>query len=255
MWTRPELKSRAKDSLKKYYWMAFLACIITSFLGGGGGGGIALESANSRDLSEGQFHLPTEMITGIFLISSMILLVVLIIAILYKLFVGNVVIVGQCRYFMESRLYQNSAKLEKLFFGFQRATYLNVVKIMFLRDLYNILWYLLLVIPGIVKTYEYLMIPYILSENPDMEAREVFHLSKEMMYHNKWNTFVLRLSFLGWYVLGALLCGIGVMFVVPYYKATEAELYAVLRSSNSYPLHGFGEAELVIDAEAYHEVL
>ena len=50
---------------------------------------------------------------------------------------------------------------------------------MFLRTLYTFLWSLLFVIPGIIKAYEYRLIPYILSENPDMNSDEVFALSKQ----------------------------------------------------------------------------
>ena len=45
----------------------------------------------------------------------------------------------------------------------------------------------------------------------------------------KWEIFVLQLSFLGWILLGSLLCGIGLFFVEPYVQATYAELYAKLR--------------------------
>lgn len=58
---------------------------------------------------------------------------------------------------------------------------MNSVKILFFRDLYTILWSLLFIIPGIVKGYEYRMIPYILAEHPDMEMKQAFALSREMM--------------------------------------------------------------------------
>lgn len=40
-----------------------------------------------------------------------------------------------------------------------------------LRDLYRVLWTFLLIIPGIVKSYEYSMISYILAENPEISRR------------------------------------------------------------------------------------
>jgi uncharacterized membrane protein len=52
-----------------------------------------------------------------------------------------------------------------------------------------------------------------------------------MMRGNKFDMFVLDLSFLGWYLLGTLCLGIGVFFVNPYAFATEAELYLVLRGN------------------------
>ena len=99
--------------------------------------------------------------------------------------------------------------------------------------------------------YCYLMVPYILAENPDMKAREALRLSKEMMDGQKWNAFVLGLSFIGWQLLGTLLCGIGTFFVQPYVDATFAELYAVLRGPYSGRLNGFGGEPFVQNYARY----
>lgn len=99
--------------------------------------------------------------------------------------------------------------------------------------------------------YCYLMVPYILAENPDMKAREALRLSKEMMDGQKWNAFVLGLSFIGWQLLGTLLCGIGTFFVQPYVDATFAELYAVLRGPYSGRLNGFGGEPFVQNNARY----
>ncbi len=66
------------------------------------------------------------------------------------------------------------------------------------RDLYTVLWTLCLIIPGIVKSYEYKMIPYILAENPRILRKRAFEISKNMMDGEKWNAFVIDLSFIGW---------------------------------------------------------
>ena len=100
---------------------------------------------------------------------------------------------------------------------------------MFLRGLYTFLWTLLLLIPGIIKSYAYRMVPYILADNPKMGADNAITLSRKMMDGNKFELFVLELSFLGWYLLGLLALGVGILFVNPYYNATEAQLYLVLR--------------------------
>ena len=62
-----------------------------------------------------------------------------------------------------------------------------------------------------------------------MDSKEIFRLSKPMMDGNKFATWVLELSFIGWYLLGVLCCCIGGFFVNPYYEATLAELYLKLR--------------------------
>ena len=108
--------------------------------------------------------------------------------------------------------------------------YMNVVKTMFLRGLFTFLWTLLFIIPGIIKGYEYRMIPYILAENPGIDSREAFAVSKQMMDGNKWAAFVLDLSFLGWQILSVFTCGIlSVFYVNPYVYMTNAELYVALK--------------------------
>ena len=114
-----------------------------------------------------------------------------------------------------------------IFDAFRSGHYVNVVLAMFLKNLFTSLWTLLFVIPGIVKHYEYLMIPYILAENPGMDRKEAFQISKRMMDGQKMETFILDLSFIGWILLSAITCGIvGIFYVNPYREATFAELYA-----------------------------
>ena len=107
---------------------------------------------------------------------------------------------------------------------------MNVVKTSFMKQLFIYLWSLLLVIPGIVKSYQYSMVDYIMCENPNMDYHRALELSKAMTDGENWHIFVTQLSFIGWYLLGVLLCCIGVYFVSPYYEATMAELYTVLRT-------------------------
>lgn len=130
---------------------------------------------------------------------------------------------------MESREAGRSVGAGRLGWGFGCGHYLNIVKIMFLRDLHNFLWYCLLYVPGIYKNYEYCMIPYILSERPDMDKKQVFALTKEMMDGSRLDKFVLEMTFFGWYLLGLMACLVGIFFVNPYYDATEAELYGCFR--------------------------
>ena len=63
-----------------------------------------------------------------------------------------------------------------------------------------------------------------------MDASRAFEISTMMTDGEKWNIFVLDLSFLGWNLLGSLLLGIGVLFVQPYTSTTNAELYAAMRA-------------------------
>ncbi|MCI1306293.1 MAG: DUF975 family protein [Lachnospiraceae bacterium] len=135
--------------------------------------------------------------------------------------------------FMLINLHQPS-DIKEVGFAFDR-NYKNTVSTMFFRDLYIFLWSLLFVIPGIVKMYEYRMIPYLLIDNPGMSRQEAFARSRAMMNGQKWRTFVLDLSFIGWNLLGAITFGIvGLFYVVPYQAMTNAALYERLRDGNPY---------------------
>ena len=185
---------------------------------------------------------------GFLLVLFSILGIVLLISLIVEIFLGNVISVGSCRFFMESRINRRSAGVGRIFWGFSCGHYFNIVKVMFFLTIKVLLWSLLLVIPGIIKSYEYHMVPYILSENPGMPAREVFARSRDMMYGNKWAVFVLDLSFLGWIFLAGgaamilesmtilnfvsfgMISLLPVCFIMPYISATKAELYGHIRN-------------------------
>ena len=92
----------------------------------------------------------------------------------------------------------------------------------FLQGLYIALWSLLLVIPGIVKTYSYAMTPYIMSEHPSLTANEAITESRRIMNGNKWRLFCLDFSFIGW----ELLCSVPLyaegFLVLKYFTGSEA---------------------------------
>lgn len=232
MWTRAELKDNAKKFFKYNYWPMVLVSLIMIFIGGGGG--ISFNYTVNNPQESDPFGLESTLGSMsnsqamTFLVTmAIVVLVVWIISAAVGLFVFNPLLIGAQRFFVVSH-YQK-ARLGELGFAFS-GSYLNIVKIMFLRSLYTFLWSLLFVIPGIIKTYEYMMIPYILAENPGIDSKEAFAMSKQMMDGNKWKAFVLDLSFYGWIFLSLLTCGIlSIFYVNPYYHMTKAELYVALK--------------------------
>ena len=251
MWSIGDMQRNGWPKVKIYYWSAFAVTLICSLLGGGAsrGGSVNTYREYREDihhsfsgLSPAALHMIITTLVGVFAIVG-------IAALLFKIFIGNPVVVGKNRFFMESRQSLQSAGIGKVFWVFGCGNYMNVVKIMFLRDLFTALWSLLLVIPGIYKGYEYAMIPYILSENPEADSRDVFAVTKDMMNGNRFQLFLLELSFIGWYLLGVLLCCVGGVLVVPYQEASIAELYSHLRSFiHGFPFNGYGgEPEVFYD--------
>lgn len=158
--------------------------------------------------------------------------VVWVVNVLFMVFIRNPFQLGSKKFFVDNHNEDINPSLGGLVISF-KGHYANTVKIMFLRDLYETLWSLLFIIPGIIKSYEYMMVPYILAENPDIDSREAFRQSKALMTGNKWKAFVLTLSFIGWTLLDGLTCGIlGIFYVNPYMAQTYAELYFALKEEH-----------------------
>ena len=151
-----------------------------------------------------------------------------VLAFAFKILVADPLIVGGKRYFLKARKGSNT-KIGVIKEGFQKEYWSNIAIIMFFKYLYNTLWNLT-IIGGIIKTYEYRMIPYILAENPKIKRKEAFKLSIQMMKGNKFSTFILDISFLGWSILSVLTFGLlNILYVNPYKAATIAELYSLLK--------------------------
>lgn len=111
---------------------------------------------------------------------------------------GGAVELGYARFNL--RLHdREDAETNELFSQFDRLGQGFLMRL--LRDIYLLLWTLLLIIPGIMMSYAYAMTPYILYEHPEMTANEAIKASGRMMDGKKWNLFCLFFSFIGWQML------------------------------------------------------
>lgn len=230
MWSREELKARAKLILKFNYWKAFLVTLIGAFVGGNSGAASSYYSSNySSQMNNGSYgyNFDFNIEPAIILFISMIILFASIIGLAFYFFVGGPFKISSAKYFVAQR--EQLGNLNYLSFGFSKGKYLNNVKAMAWSYLFTWLWSLLFIIPGIVKGYAYSMIPYIMAENPDMNYQQAMKLSMHMTQGLKGDMFIMDLSFIGWNLLGLMLCGVGIFFVRPYYAATIAEMYVFIR--------------------------
>lgn len=227
MWTRAELKARAKVALAQNYWKLVLVGAIASIVGSGHNSSV--EFNFSEETSGDILSSLGTMLPVIFGVAS----AGIIVAFLISFFVLNPIEVGTKRFFLKSLT--EDTEIKELLFAFDHG-YKNVVKILFKRDIKVILWSLLFIIPGIVKSYEYRMIPYLLAENPELTEEEAFRYSRQMMYEQKLETFVLDLSFIGWDLLSGITVGIvGLFYVQPYANLTNAALYDTLSTNHGHP--------------------
>ncbi|HQC83956.1 MAG TPA: DUF975 family protein [Bacilli bacterium] len=160
--------------------------------------------------------------------NRVITIVCIILAFIFYFMIRNPMIVGSHRYYLEERRYK--VKIYKIFFAFKYKKVLHISYILFVKTIYQLLWNLTIV-GGIIKHYEYKMIPYILAENPNVSLRDAFMLSKCMMDGEKLNAFKLDLRLLIWYVLDYFTYKlVSIFFFDAYKESIFSEYYMRVRS-------------------------
>ena len=124
------------------------------------------------------------------------------------------------------------ATAKDLFEGYNKELFPRVLTTTLLYYVYIFLWCLLLIIPGLIKSYLYAMTPYILKDNPEMKNNAAIEESMRMMNGHKLELFLLDLSFIGWALLSFLTCGIGFLWLAPYMNMARVNFYEDLKKAS-----------------------
>lgn len=114
-------------------------------------------------------------------------------------------------------------KIQDLFEGF--PDYTRIWGTQILMGLYVMLWTLLFIIPGIIKSYSYSLTNYILKDEPELKFNAAIERSMDMMNGHKFDLFYLHLTFIGWGILSLLTLGIGFLWLNPYMMTAQAQFY------------------------------
>ena len=91
---------------------------------------------------------------------------------------------------------KDSKYLTSNLFGTLKDNYTQSIAVLGLTTIYSLLWALLLLIPGIVKSYSYSLAKYIQMDNRDLRAEECIKKSMKLMKGKKMQLFLLDLSFI-----------------------------------------------------------
>ena len=138
-----------------------------------------------------------------------------------------------------------------VFVGFKEC-FAECVILQFVRSALIFLWSLLFIIPGIIKAYAYSMAFYISQESGGKKTwRECLEESKTLTDGYKGKLFCLDLSFIGWFILGALCFGIGILWVQVYHQQARAHFYEELKVIK----YGASEVEDAPKAEGEDDVV
>ena len=149
--------------------------------------------------------------------------------ILIQILINSIYTITMKRIFMEGRIY-DVIKTNRAAFLFKTKKTVKACITITLVKIYQYLWYFT-IIGGIIKSFSYALVPYIVTENPDIDANKAITLSRKMMKGYKWKLFTLYLTFIGWDILDIITLGLsGIFFSNPYKEAALAEFYALVRT-------------------------
>ena len=237
---RVQIKETAKALLKKNHWLCVGVSFIVTLLGGTTSSAptfsFNFSTTTSVDGPTDIQGLPSfipdmqEESIPLFILFFLVFFVIALFGgFAINAFVGSQVKVGSCRFFLKHRK-NHPVEVGELFKSYSDKTFINVAKVSIIKNLSIFLWSALCVIPGIIKTYEYAAVDYILSVNPSMDYKRALDLSKRIMNGHKMELFELQFSFLGWHLLSIFTCGLlSIFYVMPYQLIAEAEFFAYVR--------------------------
>lgn len=257
---RDKLKYRGRFRFRANYWHAVLVAFVYFLLNGGAT--VVSRSYNTTTTTTNRsfsynasYSLADDpSLQWIAGLAIGVILIAIAVGFAFAIFVVNPINVGIQTFFLRNS--SGEAEGFHLGDGF-KYNYLNVVKTMFFMNLWILLWTLLFIIPGIIKSYSYRLVPYILAENPDIDTNEALMRSEQLMRGNKWETFIYDLSFIGWYILSIFTCGIlSIFWVQPYKLACDAELYRLLAGKSgedySFGVEGTGTGPSGYEEPSYY---
>lgn len=135
--------------------------------------------------------------------------------------------IGQCKFFI-NLANRSNPKFSDLWYGFNNI--LKAIGVTLLVGIIVSIGTILLIIPGIILSFMYSQVYYIMAENPEMSIIDGLKESSRIMKGHKMDLFVLELSFLGWVILMGITFGIAGLYVLPYYSATLTNFYLEIKN-------------------------
>ncbi len=114
--------------------------------------------------------------------------------------------------------------------GFMNGQFVHTTLLYLLRGVFIFLWSLLLIVPGVIKSYSYRLAFYVAADRPDLPVNECLAESARLMRGHKWRAFCMDLVMFLWSLLGSCVCGLGTLWVAPYREAAMVAFYEDLRS-------------------------
>ena len=249
-----DFRAIARDALRGVWTIAVIVGLLASLMGGGTIGGTtpsvefdldsgvaSVEVAGQTITSFGGHHGETHNGKGLFagIAAAGIALYAIIAAVIYAVLyftLGSIIQTGYACFNLDL-IDRRELSYGTLFGYFPYWKTLVLTKLQVTLRVF--LWSLLLFIPGIIVSYSYALVPYLLAENPNLTPEEARERSRFLMDGNRIRLFCLQFSFIGWDILAALTLGIGQLWLRPYKEAANAAFYRDLCATERYTAGGY----------------
>lgn len=209
---RSDLKDQSKALIAKNYW-------------GMVGAGIAMAIATGALLRNTGSAAASneEAVQGVQSLTVFVSILGAAISLAIVLFIFHPLEFGASKYFLKNI---SGEARGTLFDGFKQENLSHAISVYFYRNVMIFLFALLLVIPGIIKSYEYYFVNFLAVDHPELSGKELCAMSKRMTDGSKWNLFVLDISYILWEIAAALTGGlVGIFYLYPYRYQTRANAY------------------------------
>lgn len=149
--------------------------------------------------------------------------------ILTAIVIGYPLQLGFTMVWLKVARHNSHPEVKDLFGAFNRRYHRSAMGTLLLMQIYTVLWTLLLIVPGVIKSIEYAMTPFIIADEPELGCNEAIEKSMAMMRGHRWQLFKMYLGMIGWMILGVFTCYIAWLWIIPYYQTAYAKFYLALK--------------------------
>ena len=195
---------------------------------------------NAKDQLRGKWGLAISAFVIVGIISSIISIIgslaesdtIYIIGTIVAVIISGPLNYGLCTFILNI-VRGNDATISDVVSGFNGKVFIKSFIIAIVTGIAISIGTLILIVPGIILSIMFSQSMFILVDNNDLSGIDCIKLSCEMMKGNKKYFFVLILSFIGWFIIGEIPCGIGLLWVIPYYNITIGNFYNQFKNNIS----------------------
>jgi len=89
----------------------------------------------------------------------------------------------------------------------------------------TIIGFIFFIVPGIMMLMQFSLLNYIFADEPEISFDKAIRKTFVILRGHYFEYFKIFMSFSGWFIVGILTCGIGFLYVIPYFEGVKTKFY------------------------------